>query len=490
MTVPNVPIKPTKPTAPKKPTVPSWAVGLEPKIRDQAMYIVDKFNQKGAADAVGEGSLKNANGGITIGVEPSGAGVSYMYAEGQILVLERYLERVMDILRETKPTFDEIADAPEGGAKVEPVIDGVVILRLRQDLEVKDALNRVDRVLGPGYATPNHVITVAGEGGPCPATDPEEVYDGTEPYPAVAPGCAGAGIRIYVADTGLLWYTGDKLVTQAPNPLHPQPQQAVTNEGSPHPWLKGVRGILDNQEDLANAQANNPQTVLPYEGHGTFVAGVIRCMAPKSEIYVANAFKVAGSTLETHLARHLDAALAHGYDLFHLSITAPTRKDLPLITFEGWLRRLRTYKGVGCIVAAGNSGYALPTWPAAFPQAVSVGALAADWRSRASFSNHGPWVDVYAPGRDLVNAFAIGNYTCYMAPYTGQPRTFYGMAKWSGTSFSTPIVTGLIAARMSRTGENGTEAAAALLAEARERAIGGVGPIALPYYDDRAWPVR
>ena len=134
---------------------------------------------------------------------------------------------------------------------------------------------------------------------------------------------------------------------------------------------------------------------------------------------MANAFKVAGSTLETHLARHLDAALAHGYDLFHLSITAPTRKDLPLITFEGWLRRLRTYKGVGCIVAAGNSGYALPTWPAAFPDVVSVGALAADWRSRASFSNHGPWVDVYAPGRDLVNAFAIGNYTLLHGPVHG-----------------------------------------------------------------------
>jgi subtilisin family serine protease len=213
-------------------------------------------------------------------------------------------------------------------------------------------------------------------------------------------------------------------------------------------------------------------------------------MAPKSQIYVGNAFKVAGSTLETHLARHLDAALGRGYDLFHLSITCPTRHDIPLITIEGWLRRLRTYKGVACVVAAGNSGYALPTWPAAFRHVVSVGALAADWRSRASFSNYGPWVDVYAPGRDLVNAFAIGDYTCYMAPYAGQKRTFYGMAKWNGTSFSTPIVTGLIAARMSRTGENGREASAAVLAEARARAIPGVGPIALPYHDDRAWPVH
>jgi subtilisin family serine protease len=483
------PIEPIAPTAPSKPSEPSWAESLNPKIRDQALYIWGKFNEAGAAEAVGEGHWANANGGLDIGVVTSPAGVAYMYAEHQILVLERYLERVQDILGEAKPTPQAIAGSPVGGAAVEPVIDGVVVLHLAK-LGVLDALDRIDRVLGPGYATPNHVITVAGDAGPCPATDPEEVYDGTEPYPAVAPGDAGAGISIYVADTGMLWYQGDKLDVLPPTALNPQPHEVVTNEGSPHPWLKGVRGTLDKLEDMANAQANQPQTVLPYEGHGTFVAGVVRCMAPGSEIYVANAFKVAGSTLETHLARHLDAALGHGYDLFHLSITAPTRKDLPLVTFEGWLRRLRTYKGVGCVVAAGNSGYALPTWPAAFPDVVSVGALAADWRSRASFSNHGPWVDVYAPGRDLVNAFAIGNYQCYMAPYKNQPRTFYGMAKWNGTSFSTPIVTGLIAARMSRTGENGQEAAAAFLAEARARAIAGVGPIALPYYPDRAWPVR
>lgn len=321
------------------------------------------------------------------------------------------------------------------------------------------ALEEIDRQLGAGAATPNHVVTVSPVV-PCMATEPEEVPYGIEPEPGPCPGNHGGGVRVFVADTGL-----------------------VAGAEGAHTWLAGVQGDPDPDPALV-PPGSDPAVILPYVGHGTFVAGVLRSMAPAVELYCANVFNIAGSALEADAVPKLDMALDQGYDLFNLTISSPTRKHLPLAAFEAWRRRLREHKGVACVVAAGNNSSRRKFWPAAFEGMIAVGALAADGRSRAGFSNHGSWVDVYARGRGLVNAWATGTYHCYVPPAGQGDRHFHGMARCSGTSFATPIVTGGIATRMSRTGENAVQAAAALLARARAQAIPGVGPVVRPCQEE------
>jgi hypothetical protein len=419
---------------------------LAPPIAAQVAYISSQFMEKRK---------------IQIKFEPEDGGVGFMYAEGQILVRDEYLGRVRVALGQPGDP-DQIVRQPDDPDQIVRVTRGIVLLRLRPAPDgvqptVIDAVDTIDREFGIGIATPDHVLTVAPEAGPCPATEPEEAYVDTEPYPGICHRSSGAGVLVFVADTGLLGGAARAC-----------------------PWLAGVAGDPD---PLPSPDSTGTVWIPPYCGHGTFVTGVVRCMAPEAQIYVANAFQVAGSTLESDLARRLSAALDGGVDIFHLSITCTTWKNQPLIAIESWLHQLRQFKGAVCVVAAGNNGNRRRCWPAASEGTVSVGALGADWRSRARFSNFGSWVDVYAPGRDLVNAFATGSYECKVPPYARQVRKFNGMARWSGTSFSTPIVTGLIAARMSRSGENGQQAAAALLAEARRLAIPGVGSILLPACD-------
>jgi subtilisin family serine protease len=428
--------------------VPWYGDFREGKPRDEANIIVNAFAAKK----------------IDIGVVATHDGwIAYMYREGQLLVRERYLGEIREHLRGhaevevikrvirdivlvsvTFPGSSRYADG--GGSAAAGARHQAPLLRLLDDL---------DERLGPGIATPNHVVTTAGSGNPtgCPATEPQETYD-PEPYPAVCPGRGGDGVRIYVADTGIV-------------------NDTVANCW----WLQGVTGDPDPS---VSDPALGPVTIQPYGGHGTFVAGVIRCLAPAAEIEVRCVFDVAGSGLEADFVPKLYAGFGFGAEIFHVTVASPTRCNLPLMAFAAWLEDLHQFKGAICIAPAGNSNSRLPFWPAAFDEIISVGALSTGGRSRAYFSDFGGWVDVYAPGENLVNVFPAGSYKCQISPYVNEVRTFSGTAQWSGTSFSTPIVTGLIAARMTQHGESAREAAAALLAQARAQAIPGVGPALFP----------
>ena len=392
-----------------------------------------------------------ARKGVNINATYTPAGdIDYIYVVDRLLARGENVEQLLGAMPGLRR-----ADANE-----QPEVDGLVRLATDQfsidqaesgALTVPELLDLMDERLENSprggreepLLTPVHIVYITKI---TPAGEPDVPGGATGPWPPPNPAGGGNGVKIGISDTGL------------------QPNL------SQYSWMTNVTG---DPERPGRTLPNGQQRIRPYAGHGTFAAGAAKCTAPNAAVFVNDHFTESEGEAEDVIIRKLDQLItAQSPDLVCLPAGLYARNNWPSLPFN---QLHQMHPNLTLVASAGNDHTDKAFYPAAYPWAIGVGALATDQVNRAWFSNYGNWVDIFALGEGLINAYAHGEYIYHEKPKAPAKEIFSGLARWSGTSFSAPLVAGLIASQIPQSG-SAAAAAQVVLQRAQQQAIPGVGP--------------
>ena len=223
-------------------------------------------------------------------------------------------------------------------------------------------------------------------------------------------------------------------------------------------------------------------------GHGTHVAGIIAAsadnglggagIAPNVSILSINIFEYGNKYAETaDIVAAINRAVDSGAWIINMSIGGYMYN----YSYEQAVNRAY-YRGVTIFAAAGNNEANIKNFPAAYDKAVAVGSVTRSGY-RSWYSNYGTWVDISAPGSNIMS-------TSYNPDSPGD-NSYYEIM--SGTSMATPVVTGAAALYMSKMGHVSPDEIKTVLkkntTKCRSKQMGGIVNLQKLFAGDKDAPV-
>jgi subtilase family protein len=243
-------------------------------------------------------------------------------------------------------------------------------------------------------------------------------------------------------------------------------QLAGPQQGREPAALRATVGVVDTAvssgTSLAGAWVGSGADVLPERsgypavaGHGTFVTGLVRSVAPGCVVKVAQVLSPdTGEADAWTVAQRIVALGRTGLDVLNLSMVCYTEDGQPPLVLASAVDRLDP--DIVVVAAAGNHGEfgqpgsperREPAWPAALDDVVAVGAAHHDGTRAALTPQNAPWIDVCAPGMDVLSTYLSGTVALNLSGGASTTQDFSGWARWDGSSFAAALVSGAIAAR-------------------------------------------